>query len=525
MERVAPSIPDFLAMADSEPDNYTLDEMMQRLRSQAAPSAEGEKCLVTREDGTQVVKVKKRKRRSHQPHKEEELKRRKRSLVVAAMVSTVVVALALGVFGWVLYLNGSGYRDEVTARVEQWTGTETDMRSFRATPVSAAADLVSLTWPESSPVARLGLQQVRGDLMLSSHLTGTWKGERMQVGSGELVLRKSTGEQVDETGGRPDGDIPFQAPMNFSRFRVLFGDGERPTVHVGEVRGSMTIPDPAVPAANLILDGGKARIGKWGVFEIDSAALSLSSAGVRVGSLKLVSDQAPDMKVRLFGETYPDLLVHGGVSTVGMEVVAAPSAVLFGPRVGALVDGVFDTSEVDQGGKCEFDLTELESIKISGSLKTSRATALRLSKLKMLSVLSEVLDNPRYAQPRFNEATSLQFERSANEVALRNLDLESDGLLSLQGDLREVSGRLEGQLRVGIPELIASAAPVREVPLVFRESEGGYRWCSVTVSGTSSAPVDDLSDQFQAAQDGSLPRAESSGRLDDEFESLTTPDR
>ncbi|MGB1131152.1 MAG: hypothetical protein ACPG4K_13960, partial [Haloferula sp.] len=187
--------------------------------------------------------------------------------------------------------------------------------------------------------------------------------------------------------------------------------------------------------------------------------------------------------------------------------------------------GVFDTSEVDQGGKCEFDLTELESIKISGSLKTSRATALRLSKLKMLSVLSEVLDNPRYAQPRFNEATSLQFERSANEVALRNLDLESDGLLSLQGDLREVSGRLEGQLRVGIPELIASAAPVREVPLVFRESEGGYLWCSVTVSGTSSAPVDDLSDQFQAAQDGSLPRAESSGGLDDEFESLTTPDR
>jgi len=49
-----------------EPESYTLDQMMERLKERG--NEEGE--LVTRADGTQALKVKKRKRRSEQPHKE-----------------------------------------------------------------------------------------------------------------------------------------------------------------------------------------------------------------------------------------------------------------------------------------------------------------------------------------------------------------------------------------------------------------------------------------------------------------------
>ena len=57
--------------SDTEPDNYSIDDMMDRLRSRSEGGQEDAQ-LVTREDGTQVYRVKKRKRRSHQPKKEKE---------------------------------------------------------------------------------------------------------------------------------------------------------------------------------------------------------------------------------------------------------------------------------------------------------------------------------------------------------------------------------------------------------------------------------------------------------------------
>lgn len=510
-------------MPDSEPDNYSLEDMMKRLRSQGQGSGEGEERLVTREDGTQVIKVKKRKRRTRQPHKEEEMKRRKRSLVVAALVSVVVVGLALGLFGWILYLNGSGYRDKVVAKIEAATGAKVEMRSFRATPVSAAADQVVLNWPESSPTARLRVNGLRGDLMVSSHLTGKWKGERMQAGSGELVFRKTAAptESADE---QDREELSFLAPMSVARLRVVFGDGERAAMVAQEVRASMTIPDPAIPSANIILDGGKVRIGTWGVFEIDSGAFSLDSSGVGLGNLRLIPELAPNARIRLSGDTYPDLAVGGGVSTFGMNVDSAPSALLFGARMGALIDGVFDSDETGQPARCEVDLSDLESLKIGGALKSSRTTSLKLFKLQMFGVLGEAMDNPRFTQPGFEKPSSLRFERLAKEVRLSELNLDSDGMMRIQGEMAEVSGKLEGRLRVGIPDLIVTASPSRAIPLVFRESQDGYRWTTVQLSGTSSAPKDDLESQLKRAFEGSSPSVGGARGLDDEFEDLTTPE-
>ncbi|MEY3896152.1 MAG: hypothetical protein RLZZ214_1672, partial [Verrucomicrobiota bacterium] len=54
----------------SEPEKYSIDEMMDRLKSSPPPNPEdGE--LVIRPDGTQAIRVKRRKRRTSQPVKRE----------------------------------------------------------------------------------------------------------------------------------------------------------------------------------------------------------------------------------------------------------------------------------------------------------------------------------------------------------------------------------------------------------------------------------------------------------------------
>ena len=57
--------------SSTDQSNYSVDEMMERLRRgerEKQSSEDGE--LVTREDGTQVMRVRRRKRRSKQPEAE-----------------------------------------------------------------------------------------------------------------------------------------------------------------------------------------------------------------------------------------------------------------------------------------------------------------------------------------------------------------------------------------------------------------------------------------------------------------------
>ena len=272
-------------MPDSDQESYSLDEMMDRLKSRGSQATEGEPELVTRPDGSQVLKVRKRKRRSHQPHKVEEERRRKRSLIMVSVIVAVVVVVGLGILGWMLYLNSSGYRGKVIDQVSSWTGATVEMRSFRATPVSAAADQMVMSWAEDMPVASLKLNQLRGDLMISSHLTGTWRGEKMSASSGDLVFRSA--EPLSSVTRAPDGALPFRSPFGVSRLNVRFGEGERPVMVFMDSSASLSVPNPESPVGNVVLEGGKTRIGTWGRFELDSASFSMSNSGVRLGSLRM----------------------------------------------------------------------------------------------------------------------------------------------------------------------------------------------------------------------------------------------
>ncbi|HAO94958.1 MAG TPA: hypothetical protein DCQ96_02785, partial [Verrucomicrobiales bacterium] len=51
---------------DSEPRSYSVEEMMEKLKKGKTQSATRDKELVTRADGSQVTRVRKRKRRTQQ---------------------------------------------------------------------------------------------------------------------------------------------------------------------------------------------------------------------------------------------------------------------------------------------------------------------------------------------------------------------------------------------------------------------------------------------------------------------------
>ena len=142
-----------------EPEKYSIDEMMERLKGKPSENpAEGQ--LVTREDGTQAIRVRKRKRRSEQP-KREEAKRQKRIRIIqvsAALILLMLCALVIG--GAFVYTNTPTYRKAVSNSVAEALGGTVEFKMFRVTPVSANADAIDVTWPDGNGFQSLKLRGI-----------------------------------------------------------------------------------------------------------------------------------------------------------------------------------------------------------------------------------------------------------------------------------------------------------------------------------------------------------------------------
>ena len=167
--------------------------MMARLRDgerEKRQQAEGE--LVTRADGTQVVRVRRRKRRTKQPEVEAR-KRKKRSmkfvlpLVIAAVVLVGVAAILL-----VAKYNSRGFQDKFESSLEEFMGTRLTIERLRVTPVKVRATSVRAEWPANSMLAGLELTGLEGDLELAGFISGSWKGEEILATRGTMLLRSGS---------------------------------------------------------------------------------------------------------------------------------------------------------------------------------------------------------------------------------------------------------------------------------------------------------------------------------------------
>lgn len=512
-------------MSDSEQEKYSIDEMMNRLRSRGEGGKDGEPQLVTREDGTQVMRVRKRKRRSKQPHKEAEAKRRKQSLIVAALVTVLLLAVGLGLLAWVFYLNSGSYRGGIEQKISTWTGAEVKMAQFRATPISIGAGRLEMTWPEDQPAARLILNGVQGDVNMASYFGTELRGEQIVArNGGELVLRAAS----PKSGGRserPAETCPFDFSYRSNRFNIKFGDGPRPVLTLSNSEASYLVPDTSKPAGNFVLQGGQARVGNWGTYLLEFASLQILQEEVRVGNIELVPEGSPDAQIRLRGDGLPPVLTRGGVSELRYELKKMPSTALLGPGLGKIVDATFETPERERNtARCFVDVTDLDSLRVEAPVQVTLSSVLSLHYLELFTVLASETGDSRLAQARFETEARAVFKRSSEEIRLEQLSLVSQSLVRVSGYLAEKgNGTLEGILEIGLPESTVLGAASRALPEVFKRRSSGHRWARVKVSGTAEKPADDLADQLQTALLGISPAAGGAEGLEDEFLDLTTP--
>jgi hypothetical protein len=512
-------------MSDSDQEKYSIDEMMNRLRSRGEGDSNGEPQLVTRDDGTQVMRVRKRKRRSRQPHKEAEAKQRKRRLFLAVGITILLVASALGAVAWVFYLNSKGYREGLEEKISAWTGAEVKTMQFRSTPVSVGATRIELNWPEDQPAASLLLNGVQGDVKLASYFGDQLSGEQITAANGgELVLRAASPKSEDKA-GLPDGPCPFNFSYRSKNFNVRFGSGQHAAMVLSGSEASYQVPDPTRASGNLVLQGGKSRVMEWGTYELDFASLTLSNEGLRVGNIEMSPEGMPGAEVRLRGDQLPPIMTRGGQSELRFQLTEMPSTILFGGALGRIVDAKFETPDHEVNtGRIFFDVTKADSLRIDAPIHATLSSILTLNGFQFFDVLSLEVGNDRLSQARFESEARVHLKRNTQETRLDQISLVSQSLISVEGYLSEKrGGLLDGVLDVGLPDSTVLGTASRALPVVFNRRSNGHHWARVKISGTTAKPVDDMADQLRSALRGTSPANGGASGLEDEFRDLTKP--
>ncbi|WP_035603322.1 hypothetical protein [Haloferula sp. BvORR071] len=512
---------------DPEPEKYSIDDIMDRLRSRGEGSQDGEAKLVTREDGTQVYKMRKRKRRSQQPKKDKE--KRQRRMHVGLVVTSVGLVILLGLaFGAsLIYMNSGAYRGQITDKIRIWTGAEPKLTELRLTPASAAASGLELKWPAGSLMDELKLGAINGNLEASHLPKGVWKGSELLAASGTLSLRPQP--MVPGKADASREECPFQFRYRSNKFNVVMGNPEKPVFRVRE-SGASLVPLEKGSAANLQFVGGYLDTADWGNFQLEFASLQFEGGAMRVGGVRLVPPSGGKAEIRIANPSDLPLDMSGEGTELDLHLDRVPLAELLGPSFGTWLSTTVETPESTPStpalGKLLVRSEGKGGLAARASVRSAAGAESTTSGLPLFRILSSQLNDEWYEKPHF-DVMRADVVKDREHAGVENLSLEARGRMAIQGTvIAKPDGRLEGTLELGLPAAAVVASKQLAMRSLFTRQAGDLLWASVKVSGTARNPTDDL--EARLAAPGSA-RATSPGKsnpesLEETFRELTTPE-
>lgn len=504
----------------SEPDRYSIDEMMDRLKhSSSGEPDEGE--LITRPDGTQVVRVRKRKRRSNQPVKEG-LKRTRRVRIIQISAVIIVLVLAGLSFGAaIVFANSPGFRQRVVANISHDSGASVKMKRFRMNPRTANAETIVLEWPAGNALKSLSVRGVYTQISPTTLFGRSMGGEEVVASEGILTLRRPEA-------GKPltHSEDSSASPLAFARYRIpsfQLNIGEGPATALRLSKSEATLdPKARSGRAQLNLYRGELGVKGWPKMRMDRALLEFRSEETDILSMRVMSEGDDRGTLELAGTIAPYELEQP--SRLAVKAVLFELDALAGPELGRLISGRVDSTTADESNFLAFQAISTAPSKLEINFRASPLMALELHAFPFLFNLSQILDDVWFEKPSFEAEARGVFTREGDVVSLRDLELMSKGRMAVRGAFsvgptKTVSGTIE----VGLTEGMISTAKDARLDTLFSAPTDGFRWVTLKVSGPASKPVDNFKELYtdatpEASEEGAPPKSEGPT-----FEELTRP--
>jgi len=506
--------------APSEPEKFSIDEMMERLQSPPPedPVDAGE--LVVRADGSQAIRVRKRKRRTLQPHKEE-LRRVRRARMIQVSVVLVLILLVAGSAGIaVVVANSAPFREKLLRDIAWNSGATVETEQIRINPSSVHARRLALSWPAGNVLRSLTLENIRADISLSSFLGKPLHGEEMSASEGTLNLRIP---QADEL-SRNVPDIASPPPqiryMSYAipRAQMLFGDPAAPFIRMANSECSF-IPHSLNGRPQLLFHRGDITINGWPKLRMDRSHIEFRGTEVDIVGMRLLHETDNRGVFELSGTVYP--YAADRVSILAAHLESYLLAGIAGPEMGKLFAGRIDSQANSKSHYFSFTPAADHGALFAISFRNSLVSPFEIKRFPFLFGLSQTLGDDWFERPVFAGDVSGVLRRMGGQVTLSDLSFEQPGRMALQGTVIMAPDlKLSGNLKIGIAEAAFQSARSRLLDSMFGPPQEGFRWITLKIGGTTAAPTDNFKDLFTAAETTNKPTPNTGIPT---FEDLTQP--
>lgn len=505
--------------APSEPEKYSVDEMMERLKNRHADEVPEDGELVIRADGSQAIRVRKRKRRSQQPHKEKwKHSRRSRMIQVAAVL--ILLLLAAGAAGFaVVFANSSLFRQQLLQQITQSSGARASIEQFRMNPTSAYAQRLVLTWPEGNALKNLTLNNLKANIDLSSFFGQSMTGDELSASEGTLILQTPRPDQASRETASPGDSLP----VSFKRYAVqkaemLIGDPKNPLLHLRNSDSSFYQTNGS-DHAQLLLNCGDLTIVGCPKLRIDRAHIEFRASEIDIIGMRLQHETDNRGLFELMGTVSP--YAADSASTLAIRLESYLLSGITGPSLGRLISGRVDTVPDSASNSLSFTSGPNPQTALSLTFCKSITSPFELNGFPFLFGLSQTLGDTWFERPVFKSEVHGMLHRTNEKITLSRLNIQQKGRLALRGTLTLDSHQnLSGTLEIGLADVVIQSANTRRLNAMFGPPSDDFRWLTLKIEGSASAPTDNFRKLFEtvATEKPPLPSSEIPT-----FEELTKP--
>lgn len=504
----------------SEPEKYSIDDMMDRLKNRPTeePIENGE--LVTRADGSQALRVRRKKRRSQQPHKQER-KNRRRAHMIQVSGGLILILLALFCAGFAIaFANSAPFREGLVKKCALSSGANVELHQFRMNPANAIASRLTFKWPAGNVLDTLSLSGINAEVSPISFLGKSMTGETVTAVTGSLNLRLPQADQPLRTIPATDGILPIRFNhYTIQKFNLFVGNPAAPVVRMLNSEATF-IPLNPTERPQLLLTRGDITINGWPKFRMDRSHIEFRSAETDIISMRLKHETDSKGAFELSGTVSPHAQNHASTLAVRLESFLISGVA--GPQIGRLFSGRINTVPSATSNYLSFTPGPDPATSLSITFSNPLASPFEVNGFPFLVGLSQTMDDEWFTRPVFDHEIRGLLRRTDGNVSIGDLNLESRGRMAIRGSISMAANlNLSGELEVGIADGMIKSSENRRLSAMFGPSKEGFRWLTLKISGNANTPADNFKNLYDSAATVVTPAP--SHRIPT-FEDLTQPE-
>lgn len=473
---------------DSEQRSYSVEEMMEKLQKGKQKQSESRnKEVVTRSDGSQVTRVRKRKRRTQQSkRKAKPVRQRKYGLYAVVALILLVVVGGISIVTMVARFNSRGYREDVAVSVGSSTGAVVRINDLSVNPIKTRARSVEMTWPDGGTARSLILSDLETRLEISSFFRSRLEGPELYARTGAMRLGPASGSSRARSTDQSDQLLSF-GNYRCNRFDLEYGTSSKESAF--RIRDSELVARVRAKGDGMrfTLSGGFLRFGNWSELKVKNGLGEWHDGGFNLVSLFTQGEEGGQAVFRGIQS-----ISAGGPTGFDVELIEFPLEQLLGEKgLGRLLNGRVDSSSGALSVNVGREMDAQVEIAFTGKESS-------IEGFRFLGGLASILRKEHYSRPEGGMISGV-LRRTSNQLTIENLRYEIRSHMILTGFITIKDEEMSGALRLGVPEALMMKTLNKPRYSSFSLPSKGYCWTDLQLSGSLDQPNDDFLRRLQAS--------------------------